>query len=232
MAGVITHMVIAREIEKRLEKGKLKDVGLFYLGNLAPDSIHAREGYVRSYKMHTHLREGIPDKDFGREENIELFHERVARFIICNRERRDGLLDLYRGYTVHLLTDELFMLTIRAEFCEIMKARGILQSDPLFFEYIVTDMNRNDLLLVKDYEGCEEIRRYLEQVPIYPVEGYLSEKEMSISREWLVRQHFNEKYELERPGYITYERMLQFIAMAAEDIVERLSEGGSLPRMF
>lgn len=232
MAGVITHMVIAKEIGKRLKEGTIENMDLFYLGNLAPDSIHAREGYIRSYKKHTHLRDDIPDKDFGREENLNLFHERVAQFICNNRDRTDGLLDLYRGYVVHLLTDELFMLTVREEFCNKMKKLDIEQNNPLFFEYIVMDMNRNDLLLVKEYKDCEEIRKCMEQVTICSVEGYLSEKEMYISRDWLVHQHYYEKYEPAQPRFITYERMLQFIYMAADDIVKRLSEGGNLPKML
>jgi hypothetical protein len=232
MAGVITHMVIAREIKKRLPEGTIKDMGLFYLGNLAPDSIHARQGYIRAYKKHTHFRDDIPDKDFGLPENQALFHKRLSEFILENRDSSDGMTDLYRGYATHILTDELFMLTIRKEFCDTMQKLGICQNDIEFFEYIVTDMNRNDLLLVKNYEGSEEIRILLEQVPIYPITGYLSEQEVSDSRDWLIHQHFYEKHELLEPAYISYERMLDFILMAADDIVHRLSEGGSLPRMF
>ncbi|MDD3173247.1 MAG: zinc dependent phospholipase C family protein [Herbinix sp.] len=232
MAGVITHMVIAREIGKRLPEKTITDMNLFYLGNLAPDSIHAREGYIRTYKKHTHFRDDILDKDFGREENLAIFHDRIAQFIIENRERNDGLLDLYRGYVSHILTDELFMLTIREEFCKVMKHQGIEQSDPLFFEYIVTDMNRNDMLLVENYEGSEEIRVGMEQVHIYPITGYLSEEEMCTSRNWLVRQHFYEKNKFLQPRFISYERTLEFVQMAADNIVERLSEGNSLPKMF
>lgn len=232
MAGVITHMVVAREIMKRLPEGTIQDKGLFYLGNLAPDAIHARKGYIRVYKKHTHLRDDIPDKDFAQEKNLELFHSRIADFIIENRNRKDDLLDMYRGYVAHLLADEVFTLTIRREFCELLEQQGIVQSDPRFFEYIVADMKRNDLLLVSNYEGSEEIRLCMEQVPVQPVNGFLSAKEICISRDWLVHQHFYENNELLEPRYISYERMWEFIQAAADDIVKRLSLGGSLPQMF
>jgi hypothetical protein len=232
MAGVITHMVIAREIQKSLPEGTIKDMGLFYLGNLAPDSIHAREGYIRAYKKHTHFRDDIPDKDFEMPENRELFHERLSAFILKNRDRRDGLLDLYRGYVVHILTDELFMLTLRKEFCKAMEEQGICQTDLPFFQYIVADMNRNDLLLVERYDGCDEIRSRMEQVPIYPIEDYLSAQEISDSRDWLVKHHFYDKNEILEPVYISYESMLHFIRMAAADISQKLSDGISFPRMF
>jgi hypothetical protein len=232
MAGVITHMVIAREILKFLPEGTIRDQGLFCLGNLAPDAIHAREGFVRAQKKHTHFRDDIMDRDFEQEDNLALFHNRLSNFIIENRERKDGLLDLYRGYVAHIITDELFMLTIRKEFTATMEEQGIAQSDRPYFDYIISDMNRNDLLLVNHYEGSEEIRNWMEQVPIYPIKDYLSEQEMSASRDWLIYRHFTQKQELLAPIYISYDRMLDFIQLAAGCIVQRLSEGGSLPRMF
>ncbi len=232
MAGVITHMVIAREVLKLLPEGTIQNQGLFYLGNLAPDAIHAREGYVRAHKKHTHFRDDIWDWDFEEEENQALYHHRLIDFINENKDREDGLLDLYRGYVAHILTDELFILTVRKEFCIIMDKQGISQDDKRFFEYIVTDMNRNDMLLVYNYEGSAEIRNCMEQVPIYPIPGYLTAQEINESRDWLIRRHFVEEHELIEPTYISYERTLDFIKSAAEMIVGKLSNGGSLPRMF
>lgn len=232
MAGVITHMVVAREIQKLLPEGTIKNMGLFYLGNLAPDAIHARENYIRAYKKHTHFRDDINDKDFSQKKNLELFHQRVTEFILENRDQRDDLLDLYRGYVSHILTDELFILTLREEFCRILEQQQIPQSDPRFFEYIVTDMNRNDFLLVRDYEDCDEICKSLEEVPDYPIKGYISEKEMHICREWLLHQHFYEKNDFLPPRFISYEKMLSFIRLAAADVVKRLSEDRSFPKLF
>ncbi|MDF2537818.1 MAG: hypothetical protein K0S76_839, partial [Herbinix sp.] len=113
MAGIFVHLVIAREIIKQLPKGVISEEDLFYAGSIAPDAIHAREGFVRAEKKHTHLRDDIPDMDFGMTENLALFHKRVSDFIINCTDEKDDLLDLYRGYVVHLLTDELFMLTVR-----------------------------------------------------------------------------------------------------------------------
>lgn len=232
MAGLITHMVIAREIEKRLPGGIISDRGIFYLGNLAPDSIHARDGYIRAYKKHTHMRDDIPDKDFGTEENLQLFHQRVADFILENRNRPLPELDLYRGYVVHILADELFMLTIRKEFCDTLVQQDISQENPLFFKYIVEDMNRNDYLLIDQYEGSKEIQLNLEAVQIYPVAGYLSEQEIRTSRDWLLRQHYYQENDLLNPRYISQERMWDYIQMAADRIVWRLSGKGDLPKIF
>lgn len=232
MAGLITHMVIASEILKRLPENTVHDEGLLYLGSLAPDAIHAREGYVREYKKHTHLRDDIYDWDLAKESYHELFLQRVKSFILQNKDRKDGKLDLYRGYVIHLLVDELFVLTIRNEFCMNMEKLGIAQTDKEFMINIITDMNRNDFLLVDRYDKCNEIRNKIEQVPICEVEGYLSEKEMEISRDWMIKQHFINRHQFIEPVYISYDRMMEFINSATENILDRLSENGSLPRMF
>lgn len=232
MAGVITHLVIAKEMLRLLKEDTIKDPGLFYLGTMAPDAVHAREGYMRAHKKHTHFRDDIPDRDFETPENYSIYHTRLVDFISRNKDRKDGLLDLYRGYVVHILTDELFVLSIRKEFCDIMAAMGISQHDRYFFDSIVTDMNRNDLLLVDQYDGMEELRKAMEQVPIYPVEDLISSQEMSDSRDWLVRQHFHTEHEHLEPVYISYGRMQKFIHTAAEEIVKRLTDGASLPKML
>ncbi len=232
MAGVLTHMVIAREMIKLLPVGTIQEEGLFYLGNLAPDAIHARDGYIREFKKHTHFRDNIRDIEFLQEENLEAYRKRLAEFIITHKECRDGLYDLYRGYVAHILADELFIRTVREEFCAIMNGLGIAQNDPRFFEYIIRDMNRNDMLLVKQYEEIEEIKQHLKQVPIHPIEDYLSEQEMRLSMDWMIRTHFNEVPELLPPVYITYDRIIAFIQEAAKEIIAKLSVKDSPIRMF
>ncbi len=232
MAGLITHMVIAREIIKLLPKGTIQDEGLFYLGNLAPDAIHAREGYIRDFKKHTHFRDNIRDIDFLLEDNQNAYRKSLEGFIAKNRDRNDGLYDLYRGYVAHVLSDELFIRTVRAEFCEAMDKLNIAQNDPRFFDYIIRDMNRNDMLLVKRYDDIEEVKRQVEQVPIHQIDDLLSHQEMKDSMEWLIRRHFYEEHELIPPVYISYDRTVAFIQAAANEVVAKLSEKDSQIRMF
>ncbi len=231
MAGVITHMVIAKEMLKFLPEGTIRNLDLFYLGTLAPDAVHARMGYERVHKKHTHFRDDIPDPDFGLPENHTLYRERLEQFIKCNRNRTDGLLDFYRGYVVHILTDELFVLSIRREFCKRMEELGIEQNDKRFFEAIVADQNRNDLLLVYRYEEMDGLREHMERALIYPIEGYISEQELEDSRVWLIEHHFIKKHELIQPTYITYDRTLEFIYSSAEWIADKMFNPKSPLRM-
>lgn len=232
MAGVITHMVIAKEMLPYLPEGAIQDLSLFYLGTLAPDAIHAREGYIREYKKHTHFRDDIPDSDFELPENYSLYQNRLLKFIQDNRNRADGLIDLYRGYVVHILTDELFVLSIRKEFCETMAKMRISQNDRSFFDYIVGDMNRNDMFLVDHYNGMNELKHYMEIAPIYPIDDYISANEMRDCRNWLIHQHFIKQPKLPDPEFISHERMSQFIKTAAVTIAKLMSDDGSPYQMF
>jgi type III secretory pathway component EscV len=119
------------------------------------------------------------------------------------------------------------MLTVRKEFCKEMSNLGIAQNDPRFFEYIVTDMNRNDQLLVEQYEEMEEIKQQLEEVIVHPVEDYLSYQEMKTSMDWLIHRHFYEKHDLLLPKYISYDRMTSYIQEAASHVVRTLAEKDS-----
>ncbi len=232
MAGIMTHLVIAREILMRLPRETIPEEALFYMGAFGPDAIHSRKDFVRADKKHTHLRDDIPDPEFVQTENVELFHVRLAEFIHKYCFREDGLKDLYKGYVVHLLTDELYMLTIREEFNKIMMELGIEQLDPKYFHCIIEDMTRNDDFLMEHYEGVMEIREKVEQAPAHSIDDLLSKNEMNDCREWVIRRYYMDKIEHNLPEYITYERTEQFIMTAVKDIIDRLSDGRHFPKIF
>ena len=81
MAGSVEHLAVTIEllhIDKAADGSllQLKDPVHFVLGNLAPDGIMSRKGYTRPMKMHTHFRDGIPDREFTAPSNLQLFHQR------------------------------------------------------------------------------------------------------------------------------------------------------------
>ncbi|HKL99580.1 MAG TPA: zinc dependent phospholipase C family protein [Mobilitalea sp.] len=232
MAGLVTHLITAREVIKLLPAGTIKDEGLFYAGSIAPDAVHSRENFVRADKKHTHLRDDILDRDFMKDYYMSLFCQRVVDFILENKTRRDGLFDAYRGYVVHLLTDELNILTMRQESVLMMEKEGISQGDIEFFHNVVEDMNRNDIYLAHNYAEMNEIGLSLERVKPFQIEGMVSEFEITDTKEWVLQRYFRETHEVIEPIYISFDRTLDFISMSAANIARRLCRGGDLPRMF
>ena len=115
----------------------------------------SRKGYVRSMKMHTHFRDGIPDWEFTREDHQKVFHQRIRSF--CAQMLSEPALDrdLYLGYVTHILTDEIFMKTIRQEFMEKIVAIGLTDRDAETFEHFTYDVNQIDFRLGREYPGIK-----------------------------------------------------------------------------
>ena len=100
-------------------------------------------------KKHTHLRDGISDWDFILPENLKLFQQRLGKFQkeYCNKVDNQ---ELYLGYLTHLITDEMFMRTIRLRCAEEAEKSGILQTDKSFFGYMMREVNGADTLAAKN----------------------------------------------------------------------------------
>lgn len=92
MAGTIVHLAVATQLDQLFANeperylGKMADKYCsndFFAGNICPDGIMAREGYCREMKLHTHMRDGIPDGTF-RNRNIYSYFESVCRIFLQN----------------------------------------------------------------------------------------------------------------------------------------------------
>lgn len=84
-------------------------------------------------------------------------HYRVTSFINDNMFKESNIIDLYRGYVVHLLSDEMFLLTVRPNFVTEMHKLCILTTDRLFYNKIIYDLDRLDFGLVKDNSEMKNI---------------------------------------------------------------------------
>lgn len=232
MPGIITHLEIANRIVNALPDGVIKNKGLFYAGSIAPDAVHQREGYVRADKKHSHMRENITDVDFSKRENLTMFHNRVTKFINDNMSKDNNIIDLYRGYVVHLLSDEIFLLTVRPNFVIEMDKLGLVPTDILFRDKIIHDLDSHDFKLIKDSSEIKDICDLLKNVEPPCVDGYITDKELILGINWVMEKYFNQEHEVSEPIYIPYEKILTYIEETAHNIISRLSDGAMFPRMF
>lgn len=232
MPGIITHLEIANRIINELPDGVIKNKGLFYAGSIAPDAVHQREGYVRADKKHSHMRENITDVNFSKRENLKMFHNRVTKFINDNKSKEENIIDLYRGYVVHLLSDEMFLLKIRPDFVMKMDKLGIVPTDILFRDKIIHDLDSHDFKLAKDNSEMKDICNLLKNTKPHCVDGYINEKEITLSIDWLIERYFNQEGEVSEPIHIPYGNILTYVEETAHNIISRLSDGALFPRMF
>lgn len=223
MAGIIAHIALSDKMFS-LSGGRIKSAPLFFCGNIAPDSIHSRENFERAMKKHTHLRDGIVDKDFQKPENIRLFHHRLSEFVKKYCHKDDGLDELYLGYVSHLLADELFIYTVREDFVKKAEKIGVSQSDKEFFRLISKDTDSIDARISQEYPFEKNPSETLFAASGYEIRDYLTKDELEKSKGWIVYNFFETKRPFETPLYMTYESVMEYIEKAAEEILNRLSE--------
>ena len=232
MAGIITHLAIANKIVNELPQGTIINKGMFYVGSIAPDLISMREEFTRSDKKHSHMRDNIAGVDFHKKDNIRIFHNRVISFINDNISKENKIIDLYRGYVVHLLSDEMFLITVRPNFVAKMKTLGIEPTDILFRDKILYDLDSHDFKLVKDNSEMKDIFNLLKNVELQCVNGYITDKEISLGINWVLEKNLNQKPRSSEPIYISYEKILTYIDETAHNIISRLSDGVIIPKIF
>lgn len=225
MGGTITHLVIADKIIRKLPPGIISDAGMFYAGNLAPDAIHAREGYVRAMKKHTHFRDDIWDRDFMKPESQEIYQKRLGAFTKTNAHRKGPMLDVYRGYISHILSDEIFVKTVRQKLVDMLEEEGIDQRDREFIHKFAPEVHNNDHILARSHPETGTIGGLLENAGPFEIEGYITAEEIDISKRWVLRNFLDESIrsrEPEQPAYITPEDIEEYMNESADYAISYL----------
>lgn len=227
MAGTITHLVIADLVYWQLPAGlkeKVKNKALFYCGNLAPDAIMARENYVRKMKKYTHFKEDIPSNDLHFPENMVRYRKRLEAFIerFLRQEHKD--YELYLGYVVHILADEIFILTVRDKYVDKLIKQGKDARDPLNFQKFGQDVDMNDWRLVLEYSFSCDVLTLIQSENDYEIEDYITKEELMDSKSYIIEKNFLTKHEFRETEVFSYEENLSYLKQAAGQIVKLLPE--------
>lgn len=222
MPGAIIHLLITEKIINRLNSKVTINDSLFYAGSIAPDAIHAKANYVREDKKRSHLRMGIRDSDFHNKNNLELFYKRVGEFKSKHINFSNSQVDFYIGYLIHLITDELFIRTIRLDYIKEMNKNGIIKEDKYFFKAFIEDVDKIDNQLLENFDDIERVQAYLSDVEELEVDSILTKNQIKVSREWILQRKFVNDYNIEKTNFITKNMATDFIKYATDEIVKRL----------
>ncbi len=233
MAGTCVHLAVAAELNAIFQKEGIQYLdrhngeyheGFFFAGNICPDGIMARKDYLREMKLHTHLRDGIPDGTFQEAEHLELFRKRLKDFFCTNVYEQKRDFSLYLGYLTHMLTDEKFILEIHSGVMEALAQAGYYRDNAETFALFGRDVDQIDFRLVAEYPGMDEAYRVLQQVSPYEIADMITEEELNASRRWILSYFFESPHKLVPPRFLSYETMKSFIPEAVEEILHRLPE--------
>lgn len=228
MPGTATHLAVADKIYYILGSGAITNLPLFFGGNIAPDAIHARKDFQRLDKKHTHLCDDIHRYGYGYPKLNELFHKRINNFIRDYYFTAGKEKDLYLGYIVHLLADELDVFLV-CENLEIhLKESGINLSELEFSDKLANEVKSGDYrdyfsISVPDYKFNQNIIGILESEWSYEVKGYISADEINISKRWVINTILNGE-PTQGARINNHERAVQFIDFAAKNIIKQLHD--------
>lgn len=216
------HLVIADMLLDRL---KIQRPALFYCGNLAPDAIMARENYVREMKNHTHFKEGQKPYTFRNKESQQEYFPRLMAFYEEKLKNNFGPdRELYLGYIVHILVDELYLLHYYEDFVSELYKNGKSPADADFSKAFVEDVDLVDWELVRSYRFKFPMPEVLFEEDDYEIAGWITAGELRESKKFIVHKNFELKHEAQPLHVTTHEKNRAFINYCVERIPEILKD--------
>ena len=237
MASTITHLAIADKIYSVLGDSIIKNLPLFFGGNIAPDAIHSKKDYQRADKEHSHLCNGIHLYGYGYPEIAHLFKDRVNEFIDKYYMNAGEDRDLYFGYIVHLLVDKIYTLSLLEQLEKHVKNSRANLDEPEFRKRLASEISSDPLkynpvyvsffdeassiidVSANNYDFKQNVVDILEAVWDYEVKDYIGINEININKRWVINTYFKREG-TERNG--NRETAKKFVELTAKNIIKSL----------
>lgn len=198
-----------------LEKYRIDPQGTFFLGNIAPDSIHMRPGISKEDKPKTHF---FPDE----KEDYLLKLERLYSPILREKDEKDWKW-FVRGYFMHLITDYFWFRELYPSFVEKNSLSGLTKDEIRTLYYRETDQIDFNIYHLKAWRAI--VWDKLNEVRAYDFVDLLTSKEILMWRDRTF-SFFNDP--LKEPKIIpinfTDDKVSTFIENAASRIGAILNE--------
>ena len=193
----MVHLAVAVKVKDKL---RIADESAFYLGAIAPDAIHMREGAAQEDKLKSHM--GMRGTHYENERN--------AKVLI-------GQGDFLAGYAVHLVTDMYWHQGVFDAFYSKFKAR-CPDGDhrPAYYN----DCDMIDLQLYQEEPWRAEVYAVLERAHGEDAMDMLTAEEVE---KWRLRQlhWFEQDFSHLKPAeYITRSEVDAYIDYAVEKCLE------------
>ena len=214
MPFVMTHLCIAKNISGHFSD-HINDLSQFYLGNIAPDAVHNREGYISDYKKASHLCVG--DEKWGMITNNNEWIDNVLRFLGEYKNSMDHSFIL--GYCSHILSDIYNNIAVWTPFKQkyIDMGRGGLYH---------SESEKIDVNLALTLEGKDDFWRNLENSREIDVEKIIFADEIEEQKINILHRWFTDKelQDVSLNEVVTYDSTIQFINNASQFVSDNLAK--------
>lgn len=206
MPSFMVHLAVAYNILQHVDIEKQNQ---FYLGAIAPDAIHMRNGSTRQDKSKTHLRS----------QDNDVWEKRAIKLISDSLYKDDFSFRL--GYGVHLLTDMMWFVSV---FNNGMKS---YDDDPNPIQSYATayynDTDCIDTELYKTLTYRQHICELLETAEPLAFDNLLTANEINKWKKRTLSWYDENNRQYKPIKYITMDDINEFIAKSSSDIINILN---------
>ena len=229
MSFIMTHLAVAKGVNDKI--GIAKDLPSFFLGAVAPDAVHIREGFNGDMKVSSHY--SVAGDTWGQVASVDAWWQQSLAHI-KSLEDSPGR-DFYLGYFIHVLTDASNHEKMWLPFLEKRLAENVPLADVKGL--VSEDYDRIDWMQYDNYEWANDVLDLLEAAKSIDVEDRVKCWEIDNYRDILTKMYrqninfmdlINDKaspIEAERkfPVYVSLEEILNFVEETAEEICRDIS---------
>jgi hypothetical protein len=214
----MTHLCIAEKIHE-FAPAKIKDLPQFYLGAVAPDSVHNRANYISDYKKASHLCVG--EERWGMLTNNDEWIESVLNFVRKNKNSDN--YDFILGYCTHILSDVYNNITVWIPFKqkyqdEISKGYGGLYHQ---------ESEKVEIELALTFQNKKEFWQHLEKAKEVSLDNIIFAEEVRKHKENILYRLYigKERSDTSSNKIVTVRSTMKFIDDATNFVASRLLTG-------
>lgn len=215
----MVHLFLAKGVEEKLE---FKHSPYYYLGNIAPDSIHSRNGTTRRDKHHTHLY--VNTKDIS--ESQALTKKKIKEMLEVSLKNKDkSFVEFSYGYAVHSLFDMMWIKNIFRPFDRSLRTSGLNYDDVRRIYYDET--KACDLKLYEENIWMHDLLVELKNTEEFDFYDILSKdeihrwKDVTIEKMWNPQNNY-----IVEPYYITIDHITAFVSKVIHSIADYFDSNG------
>ena len=199
------HLLIADKIYTE-KSSSIHSYGEFLLGSIAPDAIHAKENWTRGLKNISHYR-------FYGQNQISYFDTFIDEY------HTSESMDFVVGYLVHLLSDMIWLRSIRRPFEDrFLKAPSPNMS---MNEAYYADCDQIEQLMFWE-KNASRIIEAITKSKAYSLEGLIDAENVIIWREKLISDYDGKTKSLPHTIYISEQQIRDYITNCARECSEYL----------